>query len=200
MKRFVLGYVHTIDAFSEILGTIGTHLVLITVFIGFYNVVARYIGRFVGLTLSSNVLIELQWYLYSLVFFFGFAYILKHGINVRVDFIYANMRKKTKALIDFWGHLIFMVPFTLLGVYVTINPVLYSWGRLTNGTWGTWEMSPDPGGLPRAPIKSMIILAFVSLFLQFISELIKLFLVIIGKDEDIEVEELGDTEAPLRIE
>ena len=34
-------------------------------------------------------------------------------------------------------------------------------------------MSPDPGGLPRYPIKSAIIVAFVLLILQGISEAIK---------------------------
>ena len=34
-------------------------------------------------------------------------------------------------------------------------------------------MSPDPGGLPRYPIKSMIIVSLVLLILQGISEAIK---------------------------
>lgn len=197
---FALRFVRAIDVMSEKLGWVSKILVIITVAVGFYNVAARYLGRFVGMQLSSNLLIELQWYLYSLVFFFGFAYIFKHGVNVRVDFIYANMPKKRKALIDFWGHLFFLVPFILLGIYVTINPVLYSWGRLPNGSWGMWEMSPDPSGLPRAPIKTMIILAFITLFLQVVAEIIKLYWVIKEKDVDIVVEELGTSEEPLRIE
>ncbi len=67
-----------------------------------------------------------------------------------------------------------------MGIYVTISPVLYSWGRLPDGSWGTWEISPDPNGLPRAPIKTMIIVAFVTLLLQAIAQLIKYIAVLSG--------------------
>lgn len=188
--RLLLGYSRIIDWISEQMGWLSMFLVIVTVVIGFYNVVARYVGRFIGMQLSSNVYIETQWYLYSMVFFLGFAYILKHGINVRVDFIYANWSRKRKALLDFWGHLIFLVPFCIIGIWVTVNPVITSWSQ--------WEQSPDPGGLARAPIKSMIIVAFVMLLLQTFSELIKLWAVLRG--EDIVVPELDEHGAPIRIE
>ena len=180
--KFVIKYVRSIDAVSELFGEISMWLVIVTVAIGFYNVVARYVGKFVGLPLSSNVFIELQWYLYSLVFFLGFAYILKHNVNVRVDFFYDKFSKKLQGTINFWGDLLFMIPFSILGIYVTINPVLYSWGRLPSGKWGPWEMSPDPSGLPRAPIKSMIIVSFVVLLLQFIAEVIKNYVLMRGEN------------------
>jgi len=186
------------DGISERFGELSMVIVVITVVIGFYNVVARYTGRYTGVQLSSNLFIELQWYLYSLVFLFGFAYILKHGINVRVDFIFAKWPKKRKATLDFWGHLFFLVPFCIMAIYVTINPVMVSWGRLPNGGWGNWELSPDPSGLPRAPIKTMIIFAFVLLLLQAFAELIKLWYVMRGHEE-LAVEELGG-DAPIRIE
>ncbi len=201
MLKILLKYTRIVDAVSERLGWLSMILVILTVIIGFYNVLARYLGRFIGVRLSTNLFIELQWYLYSLVFFLGFAYILKHGINVRVDFIYANWPKRRKAMLDFWGHIFFLIPYSLLGIYVTYKPVLTSWGRLPGGGWGPMEMSPDPSGLPRAPIKTMIIVAFVTLFFQAISEIIKLYVVMTGRDEEVPVvvEEL-EVEAPLRIE
>lgn len=190
MRKFLDAYINVVDTVSEKLGWLSMFLVIVTVAIGFYNVLARYIGRFIGMQLSSNVFIETQWYLYSLVFFLGFAYILKHGVNVRVDFIYANWPKRRKAMLDFWGHIFFLIPYCLIAIWVTISPVMASWRQ--------WEQSPDPSGLPRAPIKSMIIVAFVLLLLQAIAEEIKLFRVIRG--EEIEVEELGAEDQPLRIE
>lgn len=185
----LLKFSRAIDAISERLGWLSMILVILTVAIGFYNVLVRYIGRFIGLQLSSNVFIETQWYLFSLVFFLSFAYILKNGINVRVDFIYTHWSKRSKALLDFWGHLLFLLPYCLLGIWVTVNPVITSWIQ--------WEQSPDPSGLPRAPIKSMIIVAFVMLTFQTISELIKLWAVIRG--EEIAVADL-EAETPIRIE
>ena len=186
-----------IDALSEWLGNLSVYLVIITVVVGFLNVVLRYMGRFVGMRLTSNLFIELQWYLYSMIFFLGFAYILKHGINVRVDFWFAELPRKKQALIDFIGHWIALIPFCIIGLWVTYSPVMRSWGRLPNGTWGSWELSPDPSGLPRAPIKSMIILAFVFLLLQGIAELIKLLAVLRDQTELIDV---VDRDAPIRIE
>ena len=198
--RALLKYVRFVDALSERLGTISMYLVIITVFIGFSNVLLRYLGRFVGQRLTSNLFIELQWYLYSLVFFFGFAYILKNGINVRVDFWYAEQSAKVKAWIDLVGHLVSLIPFCIIGLWVTVSPVLKSWGLHPDGSWGTWELSPDPSGLPRAPIKTMIILAFFFFFLQSIAELIKL-IAILREQEDLVADVLSKgAESPLRIE
>jgi TRAP-type mannitol/chloroaromatic compound transport system permease small subunit len=146
--------------------------VLLTVGIGFYNVIARYIGKFIGIKLTSNLLIELQWYFFSLTFLFGFAYILKIGENVRVDFLYGNWGTKTKAWVDLVGHL-FLLAFCIIGIYVTFFPVMQSWGQLPDGSFGAWELSPDPDGLPRAPIKTMMPIGFALLFLQAVSEILK---------------------------
>jgi TRAP-type mannitol/chloroaromatic compound transport system permease small subunit len=181
--KALLNFAHAIDRLTEAVGGLANWIVIITVLVGFYNVVARYLGRYIGARLSSNVFIELQWYLFSLIFFLGFAYILKHGVNVRVDFLYANWSDKQKAWIDFLGTLLFLIPLCLIGIYVTYNPVMISWGRRPNGTWGTWEVSPDPEGLPRAPIKTMIIVAFALLLLQSLAQVIKHWAVIRGYTE-----------------
>jgi len=182
-------FTRAVDKMSEGLGVFAEYIVIATIIIGFYNVVVRYVGQIIGVKLSSNTFLELQWTFFSLVFFFGFAYILKNGVNVRVDFIYTNWSDKRKALVDFIGHILFLVPFCLLGIYVSIGPVLTSW---------TLEWSPDPGGLPFAPIKTMIIIAFLMLLLQTISELVRLWAVIQGKRPLIDAVE--DAEAPIRIE
>jgi TRAP-type mannitol/chloroaromatic compound transport system permease small subunit len=157
--------------------------VLLTVGVGFFNVVARYLGRFIGTQLSSNALIDLQWYLFSLTFLSAFAYILRHGENVRVDFLYSQWGEKRKALIDFLGTILFLIPFCILGIWVTFNPILQSWGRLPDGSWGNWELSADADGLPRAPIKTMLPLGLFLLLLQSISQAIKYLAIILGYAE-----------------
>ncbi|MBI4670470.1 MAG: TRAP transporter small permease subunit [Chloroflexi bacterium] len=169
-----------IDAVTEIAGTIARYLVLAIVAIGFTNVVARYSGRFIGARLTSNAWIEVQWYLYSIMFFLGFGYVLKHNVNVRVDFLSTYWSAQRRAWIDLVGTLLFLVPFCMIGIYATLNPVLLSWGRLPDGSFGTWEISPDPDGLPRAPIKSMIIVAFGLLLMAALSHTIKCIAIITG--------------------
>ncbi|MGG6237030.1 TRAP transporter small permease subunit [Nodosilinea sp. AN01ver1] len=183
-----------IDALSEWVGRSLSWLVLLTIAVGFYNVMARYIGRFLGLQLASNGLIELQWYLFSLTFLLSFPYILKQGANVRVDFLEANWSDRRKALISFWGTVLFLIPFCVLGLWVTVNPVLQSWGLLPDGTWGRWEISADASGLPRAPIKSVVLVGFGLLLLQAVAQAIKYWAVWCGY---VEGSALPEAEAEL---
>jgi TRAP-type mannitol/chloroaromatic compound transport system permease small subunit len=178
--RSLLKVSRAIDFLTEQLGWIINWLILLTVGVGFYNVVARFIGRSIGMQLSSNAFNELQWYLFSLVFLLGFAYILKHGENVRVDFLYGHFSEKRRSLVDFLGTILLLIPFCAIGIWVSLNPVLQSWGYQPDGTWGNWEISPDAQGLPRAPIKTMIPIGLLLLLLQSISQAIKYLAVLLG--------------------
>ena len=183
--RGVLKFSHAIDRLSEFLGKIAIDLILVLVAVGFYNVVVRYTGRFIGQNLSSNRLIEIQWYIYSVIFFLIFAYNVKHDVNVRVDILYTKWSPRRRAWVDLLGTLLILIPMAIIGIWVTVTPVLQSWGQLPNGTFGAWELSPDPDGLPRAPIKSFIIVAFSLLLLQAIAQVIKYAAVIAGHQEVI---------------
>lgn len=154
-----------IDAVNEWIGRIAYWLVLLMVFIGVWNVIGRYIGRFLGTNLTSNALIETQWYLFSIIFLSGAAYALKYNEHVRVDIFYKGWNHRRQALANFLGSILLLIPFSCLIIY-------YSWGSIIN-SWKIEEMSPDPGGLPRYPIKSAIIVGFLLLILQGISEAIK---------------------------
>jgi TRAP-type mannitol/chloroaromatic compound transport system permease small subunit len=178
--RQLLNLSASIDRAINAIGKLSSGLVPLTIAVGFYNVVARYIGRLIGLKLSSNALLELQWYLFSLTFFLGFAYILKRSANVRVDFLYANWSEKRRAWVDFLGTVFCLIPFCVLGIWVSFNPVLQSWGLLPDGTWASWELSADADGLPRAPIKTMLMVSFVLLLAQAVSQAIKNLAVLQG--------------------
>lgn len=183
-----------IDAITEQLGKVANILVVLLVLMGFYNVVARYLGQFLGQRLTSNAVIETQWYMFSVLFYMGFAYILKKNLNVRVDFLYANWSPKRKALVDLVGTLLVLIPFCILGIYISIDYVLDSWGQLADGSWGTWEVSPDPDGLPRAPIKSMIIVGFALLMMQAVAQVIKYAAILSGTITEEEAQSLQEYE------
>jgi TRAP-type mannitol/chloroaromatic compound transport system permease small subunit len=163
--------------------------VLPTVGIGFINVILRYTGQFFQIRLTNNAIIELQWYLYSMIFLFGFAYILKHQINVRVDFWFAKQPAKRKAWIDFVGNWIGLVPFALIGMWVSFPQ---AWQSIR-----VWEQSPDADGLPRGPIKGLLAVAFAFLFVQAMAEQIKLYAVLTDRAHMVEVD---DRHQPIRIE
>ena len=163
--RKLLQVAHAIDLVNEWIGRVTYWLVLLMVAVGAWNVIGRYIGRIIGTNLTSNALIEIQWYLFDVVFLFGAAYALKYNDHVRVDIFYKGWSRRRKALANFLGNILFLIPFSSLIIY-------YSWATVAN-SWRIREMSPDPGGLPRYPIKSAIIVAFILLILQGISEAIK---------------------------
>ncbi|HEX5690608.1 MAG TPA: TRAP transporter small permease subunit [Roseiflexaceae bacterium] len=182
--RVLLRLSALIDTLIELIGRLLPWIVTVMILIGFLNVVLRYFGRFVGRTLTSNAYIEAQWYLFSVLFFLGFGYILKHNLNVRVDFLYSGWSAKRRAWVDLLGTVLFLIPFCILGIYVTINPVMFSWQFR--------EISPDADGLPRYPIKAMIIVAFVLLLLQAISQTIKYLAILtdnVPPEQAAEVEE-----------
>lgn len=163
--RFWLHVSSWIDRLNERLG-IGIYwLSLIMVLIGAFNAVARYLDRFTGWGLSSNMYIELQWYLFSLLFLLGAAYTLKYNSHVRVDVFYGKLTKRGKAWVNLVGTCAFLFPFCVLMLIMSIPSVVNS--------WAVWEMSPDPGGLPRYPIKTIIPVAFILVILQGISMVIK---------------------------
>lgn len=154
-----------IDSINEWIGRLTYWLVLVMVAVGVWNVAGRYVGRFVGQNLTSNALIEIQWYLFDLVFLLGAAYTLRHDDHVRVDVFYKGLSPQKKAIANLIGIFLFLIPFSILVIY-------FSWDTIIN-SWKILETSPDPGGLPRYPIKTVIIVAFVLLIFQGISEAIK---------------------------
>ena len=147
-------------------------LLLVMVLVGAYNAVARYLERDAGLQLSSNALLELQWYLFGLAFLFGAPHALKLGAHVRVDVLYGGLSERLRHHIDLWGSVLLLIPSCACAVWLSADFAIDSW----RGD----EWSNDPGGLPRWPIKPAIPLAFALLLLQGVSEAIKRWAVLRG--------------------
>ena len=164
MKRW-LALSRGIDGFSQRLGRATSWLALAMVLMGAFNALARYGSRFTGVSLSSNAFIEAQWYMFSALFLLAAGYTLQRNEHVRVDVLYGRVSPKTQAWINLVGTILFLIPFCILMILVCTPAVISS--------WSIWEQSPDPGGLPRYPIKTLVPLAFVLLILQAFSELIK---------------------------
>lgn len=153
--------VQGIERLSDAAGVTVRWLLLLLVLLGAFNAVARYLGRFIGIQLSSNAFIEGQWYLFSLIFLLGAGYTLKRQGHVRVDVFYSRLGERARARLDLAGTLGLLFPFCVFGI-------VFSWPAVRN-SWLVRETSPDPGGLPRYPIKTAILAAFALLLLQGIA-------------------------------
>jgi TRAP-type mannitol/chloroaromatic compound transport system permease small subunit len=154
-----------IDAMNEAIGKLMMWLVLATIALGVWNALGRYVGRAIGQNLTSNSTLEGQWYLFDLFFLGGAAYTLKHDEHVRVDVFYTNWSPRRKAIADLCGTILFLLPFCLLVIAASWQAILQS--------WIVGEVSPDPGGLPRFPVKAAILVSCGLLILQGIAEIIK---------------------------
>lgn len=158
--NFLLQFSRLIDGLSEAVGRATIWLVLVVVLISAGNAVSRF-----SLDLSSNGMLEIQWYLFSAIFLFCSAYVLKKNEHIRIDVIAGRLSERAQNWIDVFGILVFLLPMAVLIAWT-------GWPVFMNA-WNSGEMSPNPGGLIRWPVRLMLPLGFCLLILQAISELIK---------------------------
>jgi len=108
---------------------------------------------------------EAGWYMFSVIFLLGAAYALKHDVHVRVDVVSERLGERARGWVDLVGTTLFLIPFSILMLWVSFPAVRTS--------WQIRETSPDPGGLPRWPIKALILVSFGLLLLQAVSQIVK---------------------------
>ncbi|PLY13220.1 MAG: C4-dicarboxylate ABC transporter [Sulfurimonas sp.] len=152
-----------LDKAIKYLGYFTAFILGVLILLVVYDATARYL-----FSTGSVALQELEWHLFDIVILFGIAYTLKENAHVRVDIFYASFSKKTKALINTTASLFFVLPFSLLIIYIGIDFVHMSFVQQ--------EASSNPGGLEyRFIVKSLMPLSFVFLSLQAVSQAIKSF-------------------------
>lgn len=117
-----------------------------------------------GFGIGSIALQESLTYLHGTVFMLGAVVAVKRGGHVRVDIFYRRFAARTQALVDLFGTLLFLLPFSVFLLFWCWDYVLASW-QLREG-------SADAGGLAYVYLlKSLIPLTAVLLFLQGLAEL-----------------------------
>lgn len=149
-----------IDELNERVGKAMTWLILVVVVISAGNAVVRY-----AIDWSSNSLLEIQWYLFSAVFLLSAGYVLKRNEHIRIDIVTGRMGPRVHNWIDVFGILVFLLPMALMTMAL-------SWPVFTLA-WTSNEMSANPGGLVRWPVRLLMPIGFFLLTLQGIAELIK---------------------------
>jgi TRAP-type mannitol/chloroaromatic compound transport system permease small subunit len=165
MSRW-LAVADRIDALNRLAAAGGRWALLLMLALGTWNVVGRYVGLAVGRNLSSNALIEGQWYLFDVMFLLAMGYALQRDDHVRVDVLQSRWSPRRRARVELGGTLGLLLPFVLVVLIASVEPTL--------ATWRIGEMSPDPGGLPRTWVKSLIPLGFLLLGLQGMAQVIRL--------------------------
>jgi TRAP-type mannitol/chloroaromatic compound transport system permease small subunit len=152
MNRWLI-WADRIDALNRQAARVGRWALLLMLALGTWNVVGRYVGLAVGRNLSSNALIEGQWYLFDVLFLLGLGYALQRDDHVRVDVLQSRWTPRRKRRVELAGTLGLLLPFVLVVLLTSVEPTLHA--------WRIGELSPDPGGLPRTWVKSLIPLGFL---------------------------------------
>jgi TRAP-type mannitol/chloroaromatic compound transport system permease small subunit len=154
-----------VDALSRRIGGAASWLALVMTLVGAGNALARHLGRLVGAQLTSNAFIELQWYLFSMSFLLPAAWALEQDRHVRVDVFHSRLPPRARVALDVVGHLLLLLPFVLAMLWL-------SWPSVA-ASWAIREGSPDPGGLPRWPLKALLLVALLLVLAQGLSQLVK---------------------------
>jgi TRAP-type mannitol/chloroaromatic compound transport system permease small subunit len=160
MNNMLLNVSRAIDRLTRRIGKIAAWAIVVAILVSAINALSRHI-----LGLTSNGWLELQWYLFGAVFMFCAAWTLQDNEHVRIDVLSQHLSQRTRDRIDLFGHLFFLLPFTLLMTWLSCG---YFFKSLASG-----EMSPNAGGLLLWPAKAMILFGFAQLLLQSLSEIIK---------------------------
>ncbi|MEY4871126.1 MAG: hypothetical protein RLZZ563_456 [Pseudomonadota bacterium] len=166
-----LGLSSLIDRANEVIGKTMAWLILVAVLVSATNAVIRKV-----FSVSSNSWLELQWYLFGAAFLLAAAYTLLENEHIRIDIIYGMFSRRTQHWIDLFGHVVFLMPFTLLMLYYFVPYVAQSYA---NG-----EVSTNSGGLTIWPAKALLLIGFLLLALQGVSEIIKKIAVMRGIIDD----------------
>lgn len=116
---------------------------------------------------------ELQWHLYAIGFLVGLSYCIENDSHIRIDIFHERFSLKTKAWIEFFGILIFLIPYAMVVLIYAPPFIEYS--------FGTGEVSSAPGGLPyRWAIKSVMFIAFALIFIAAFSRWIRACTLLFG--------------------
>lgn len=114
LKRMVGG----VDRLNHYIGFTIKWLLLIATVLSGTNAITRK-----AFDMSSNAMLEAQWYLYAAVFLLGGAYCFQKNGHVRIDFISNRLGARERNAVDIIGIGIILIPFCLFMISL-------SWGFL----------------------------------------------------------------------
>lgn len=168
-----LAFSRVIDKINREIGKKVAWLILLAVIVATVNAIIRKV-----FSISSNAWLELQWVLFGAVFLLCAAWTLQVKEHIRIDIVNSMLPKRAQQWIDLVGHTLFLMPLCLLMIY-------HSWPFFTR-SYAVNEQSLSAGGLPQWPAKGLVIIGFILLAFQGVSEIIKQIAIMRGKLDDDE--------------
>jgi TRAP-type mannitol/chloroaromatic compound transport system permease small subunit len=159
--RGYLAVIRTVDKLTEWSGYLFILLLIPLVFANVIEVFARYV-----LKDPTVWALDVTTMSYAALFMLGSALALQKGAHVRTDMLWEAFSDRTKGMIDSLAFLLFFLPSMVVLFFISIDDFWYSVSigeRSSSGAWTPllW------------PLRGVVPLAALLLFLQGISELLK---------------------------
>lgn len=184
--RFLLQVSAAIDRLSTLIARSSGWLILALIAVGALTTLLVKVGIWLKISLVTNAFLDTQWYLYGSAFLLFGAYNLKADHHVRVDILYDRFSPRGKAIINVIGSFVFLFPTLCVLLWFTSKSAHINF--LVDG-------ASNGGGLPRWPMRIIVVVAFGLLFLQALSELIKNMACVFGVTTDTPEEPAAEVSA-----
>ncbi|MEX2374203.1 MAG: TRAP transporter small permease subunit [Dehalococcoidia bacterium] len=152
--------VDAIDRLNFFVGKAAAWLIFLAVVVSASNAISRKAFR-----LSSNAMLELQWYLFGTVVMLVAAWVLQRNEHVRIDILSNKLSARTRHWIDIACHVLMLAPFAALMTWLSYPYLHRSFVR--------GEVSLSAGGLIIWPMRAVIVIGFALLLLQVIAIVVR---------------------------
>ncbi len=157
----VLRMIRTIDVAGDWCGRAVSVLILPMIAIVSWEVFARYV-------LSAPTLwaFDMTYMLYGAHFMLGTAYTMLHGGHIRTDMLWEKFSDRKKGIIDAIAYVAFFFPAMIFFFWASVDEAWHAWqiGEVSEQT--AWRVM-------LWPLKAVIPIAAVMMFVQGISEFVK---------------------------
>lgn len=157
---------NSIDGLLTFIARIGAIAMVALVAITMYDVMTRYfsIPKFPGL--NSTMVQESEYWAHGFLFALLMGYGITRQVHVRIDLVREMMPRKMKYAMEILGILIFLIPFSTIGLIYCYD---YAVKSFVDG-----EVSPSTVGLTNIwLLKSTLVIMFGLLVLAGVSQLLK---------------------------
>jgi TRAP-type mannitol/chloroaromatic compound transport system permease small subunit len=154
-------FIYFVDSLSAWVGKAFAWLILVLTFGVSYEVFVRYVLR-----APTTWAFDFSYITYGALFLMAGAYTLSRNGHVRGDVIYRLWPQRTQATIDLVLYILFFFPAILAFMYSGWNFALFSVRFLEVSIF-------SPAGVPVFPLKALIPVTGVFLFLQGVAEVMR---------------------------
>jgi TRAP-type mannitol/chloroaromatic compound transport system permease small subunit len=154
-------YLRVVDTCNEWMGQAAKWLLLVLVGVVFIDICARYVFSY-GVPWAYETAQMMGASINAL----GWGYVRLHRSHIRIDVIYNKFPLRGRVLFDVVMTFVLFFPVFFIFLRTASNWAIFAWVENESMTMSHWYP-------PAAPMRTVIVIGLILLFLQFVSETIK---------------------------